>query len=89
MDFRSPFIKQIADFLLFLFQEKHLQPSTIGDYKTAVTDTIGNEKVNISKGGNLTCLLDSFPHYKPNGGCPLLESFLGFTSIDQTYFSAS
>ena len=32
VDFRSPSIKQIADFLLFLFQERHLQPSTIDGY---------------------------------------------------------
>ena len=29
VDFRSPSVKQIADFLLHLFQEKNLQPSTI------------------------------------------------------------
>ena len=29
VDFRSPSIKQVADFLLHLFQEKNLQPSTI------------------------------------------------------------
>ena len=29
VDFRSPSIKHIADFLLHLFQEKNLQPSTI------------------------------------------------------------
>ena len=33
LDFRSPSIKQVADFLLFLFQEKRLQPSTIEGYR--------------------------------------------------------
>ena len=60
-------LPQIADFLLFLFQEKHLQPSTIDGYRTAIADKIGNEQVNISKDENLTRLLDSFHRDKPKG----------------------
>ena len=61
MDFRSPSIKQIAYFLLlFLFQERHLQPSTIDGFITAIADIIGNDKVNISKDENMTRLLNSF-----------------------------
>ena len=41
VDFRSPSIKQITDFLLYLFQERHLQPSTIDGYRTAITDKTG------------------------------------------------
>ena len=67
VDFRSPSIKQIADFLLFLFQEKDLQPSTIDGYRTAIADKIGNDQVNISKDENLTRLLDSFHRDKPKG----------------------
>ena len=67
MDFRSPSIRQIVDFLLFLFQEKHLQPSTIDGYRTARADKIGNDPVNISKDENLTRLLDSFHRDKPKG----------------------
>ena len=67
MDFRSPSIKQIADFLLYLFQEKHLQPSTIDGYRTAISDKIGNGRVNIGKDENLTRLLDSFHRDKPKG----------------------
>ena len=48
MDFRSPSIKQIADFLLFLFQKRHLQPSTIEGYRTAIADKVGNVHINIS-----------------------------------------
>ena len=40
VDFRSPSIKEIADFLLYLFQEKLLQPSTIDGYRTAIADKI-------------------------------------------------
>ena len=67
VDFRAPSIRQIADFLLFLFQEKHLQPSTIDGYRTAIADKIGNDPVNISKDENLTRLLDSFHRDKPKG----------------------
>ena len=67
VDFRSPSIKQIADFLLYLFQEKHLQPSTIDGYRTAISDKIGNGRVNIGKDENLTRPLDSFHRDKPKG----------------------
>ena len=67
VDFGSPSIKQIADFLLFLFQEKHLQPSMIDGYRTAISDKIGNGQVNIGKDENLTRLLDSFHRDKPKG----------------------
>ena len=40
VDFRSPSIKQIADFLLFLIQ-KHLQTSTIDCY---IADKIGKHQ---------------------------------------------
>ena len=66
VDFRSPSIKQIADFLLYLFQ-KLLQPSTIDGYRTATADKVGNIKINISKDENLTRLLDGFYRDKPKG----------------------
>ena len=67
VDFRSPFVNQIADFLLHLFKERNLQPSTIEDYRTAIADMVGNDKLNISTDENLTCLLDSFHRNKPKG----------------------
>ena len=67
VDFRSPSIKHIADFLLYLFQEKLLQPSTIDGYRTAIADKVGNGTINISKDENLTRLLDSFHRDKPKG----------------------
>ena len=67
VDVRTPSIKQIADFLLSLFQEKHLQPSTIEGYRTAIADKVGNSRINISKDENLTRLLDSFHRDKPKG----------------------
>ena len=65
VDFRSPSVNQIADFLLHLFKERKLQPSTIEGYRTAIADMVGNDKVNISKDENLTRLLDSFYRDKP------------------------
>ena len=67
VDFRSPSIKQVADFLLHLFQEKNLQPSTIDGYRSAIADKLGNSSLNISKDENLTRLLDSFHRERPKG----------------------
>ena len=67
VDFRSPSISQIADFLLYLFKERNLQPSTINGYRTVIADMVGNDRLNISKDENLTRLLDSFHRDKPKG----------------------
>ena len=67
VDFGSPSLNQVAEFLLFLFKEKNLQPSTIDGYRTAIADKIGSDKVNFGKDENLTRLLDSFHRDKPKG----------------------
>ena len=67
VDFRSPPIKSVADFLLYLFEVKRLQPSTIDGYRSAIADKLGNITVNISKDDNLTRLLDSFHRDIPKG----------------------
>ena len=67
VDFRAPPLKAIADFLLHLFQEKKLQPSTIDGYRSAIADKLGNSTINVSKDENLTCLLDSFHRDRPKG----------------------
>ena len=67
VDFRSPSVKQIADFLLYLFQEKNLQPSTIEGYRSAIADKLGNASLNVSKDENLSRLLDSFHRDRPKG----------------------
>ena len=67
VDFRNPSIKQIADFLLHLFQEKNLQPSTIDGYRSAIADKLGNTSINVGKDENLTRLLDSFHRDRPKG----------------------
>ena len=67
VDFWNPSIKQIADFLLHLFQEKNLQPSTIEGYRSAIADKLGNTSINVGKDDNLTRLLDSFHRDRPKG----------------------
>ena len=67
VDFRSPPVKSVADFLLYLFEDKKLQPSTIDGYRSAIADKLGNATVNISKDDNLTRLLESFHRDKPKG----------------------
>ena len=69
-------MNQIADFLLYLFKERKLQPSTIEGYRTAIADMVGNDRLNISKDKNLTCLLDSFHRDKPRRGVPSWNLFL-------------
>ena len=67
VDFRSPPVKSVADFLMYLFEDKKLQPSTIDGYRSAIADKLGNTTVNISKDENLTRLLESFHRDRPKG----------------------
>ena len=67
VDFRSPPVKSVADFLLYLFEDKNLQPSTIDGYRSAIADKLGSTTVNISKDENLTRLLESFHRDRPKG----------------------
>ena len=47
VDFRASPLKAIADFLLDLFQDRKLQPSTIDGYKSAIADKLGNTTINM------------------------------------------
>ena len=67
VDFRSPPVKSVADFLMYLFEDKKLQPSTIDGYRSAIADKLGTTTVNISKDDNLTRLLESFHRDRPKG----------------------
>ena len=67
VDFRLPPVKSVADFLMYLFEDKKLQPSTIDGYRSAIADKLGNTTVNISKDDNLTRLLESFHRDRPKG----------------------
>ena len=72
VDFKSPPMKSLADFLLYLFEVKKLQPSTIDGYRSAIADKLGNTTVNISKDDNLTRLLDSFHRDRPSWNLSLV-----------------
>ena len=67
VDFRSPPVKSVADFLMYLFEDRKLQPSTIDGYRSGIADKLGNLTLNISKNENLTRLLDSFHRDRPKG----------------------
>ena len=67
VDFRAPPVKSVADFLMYLFQDRKLQPSTIDGYRSAIADKLGNSALNISKDENLTHRLDSFHRDRPKG----------------------
>ena len=67
VDFRSPPVKSVPDFLIYLFEDKKLQPSTIDGYRSAIADKLGDTSVNISKNDNLTRLLESFHRDRPKG----------------------
>ena len=67
VDFRAPPVKSVADFLLYLFEDRKLQPSTIDGYRSAIADKLGNSPLNISKDENLTHLLDRFHRDRPKG----------------------
>ena len=60
VDFGAPPVKSVADFPMYLFQDRKLQPSTIDGYRSAIADKLGISPINISKDENLTRLLDSF-----------------------------
>ena len=55
VDFRTPSVKSVADFLMYLFQDRKLKPSNIDGYRKAIADKLGNSPINIffSKDGNL------------------------------------
>ena len=88
VDFRSPCLKQVADFLLYLFKERQLQPSTIEGYRTAIADMVGNNLVNFGMDESLTRLLDSFHRDKPKGrrGVPAWNLSLVFHQLTKAPF---
>ena len=67
VDFRTPSEKSVADFLMYLFQDRKLQPSTIDGYRSAIADKLGNSSTNSSKDENFTRLLDSFHRDRSKG----------------------
>ena len=67
VDLQAPTVKSVADFLMYLFDDRKLQPSTIDGYRSAIADKLGHSTLNISQDENLTRLLDSFHRDRPKG----------------------
>ena len=90
VDFRAPPVKSVADFLMYLFQDRKLQPSTIDGYRSAIADELGNSPINISKDKNLTRLLDSFQRDRTKGwrGIPSWNLSLVLHQLTKAPFEA-
>ena len=67
MDFRNPSISDICNFFWYLFNVLDRCPSTIEGYRTAIADTLGNTKQNISNNVGIARLIASFYSDKPKG----------------------
>ena len=65
MDVSCPSIASIADFLLYLFESKGLQPATITGYRTAIADGLGSKGEAVSNSRDLNRLLASFHRDRP------------------------
>ena len=91
VDFQAPPVKSVADFLMYLFEDRKLQPSTIDGYRSAIADKLGNSSFNISKDENLTHLLDSFHRDRPKGrrGFPPATSLWSCTSLQRLHSNQS
>ena len=76
--FRSPSVNQIADFLLHLFKERNLQPSTIEGYRTAIADMMGRLARMKTSLIFWTALIEI--NLKEDGVCPLGTSLWCSTS---------
>ena len=88
VDLRAPPVKSVADFLMYLLQDRKLQPSTIDGYRSAIADKLGNSPFNISKDENLTRFLDSFHRDRPKGrwGIPSWNPSLVLHQLTKVHF---
>ena len=60
VDFRNPSISDICNFFWYLFNVLNRCPSTIEGYRTAIADTLGNSKLNISTNVDIARVIASF-----------------------------
>ena len=49
VDFRPPPVKSVADFLMYLFEDRKLQPSTIDGYRSAIADKLATHPLTSAK----------------------------------------
>ena len=60
MDFSTPYVKQVSDFFMYLYQDLNRCPLTIDGSRTAIVDTLGPTGLHISQSSDLNRLLSSF-----------------------------
>ena len=65
VDFRNPSVRDICNFFWYLFNDLNRCPSTIEGYRTAIADTLGNSRLNISTNAETARLIASFHRDKP------------------------
>ena len=87
VDFWAPPLKAIADFPLYLFQDRKLQPGTIDGYRPAIVNNLGicplmSAKMKIS----LISWIVSTETDPREEGHPLLEPFPGSTPANKAPF---
>ena len=57
--FSTPFVKQVSDFFMYLYQDLNRRPSTIDGYRMAIVDTLDPTGFHISQSSDLNRLLSS------------------------------
>ena len=60
VDFSTPYVKQVSDFFMYLYQDLNRRPLTIDRYRTPIVDTPGPTRLHISQSSDLNRLLTSF-----------------------------
>ena len=65
VDFSTPSVKEVSDFVMYLYQDLNRCPSTIDGYRTAIIDTLGPVGHHISQSSDLNRLLSSFHRDRP------------------------
>ena len=65
VDFRNPSVGDICNFFWYLFNDLNRCPSTIEGYRTAIADTLGNTKQNMSTNPEIARLIANFHRNKP------------------------
>ena len=80
VDFRAPPLKAIADFLLYLFQDRKLRPGTIDGYRSAIANKLGNFLSAKMKISLVSRLISTETDLRARGASPPVTSPWFYTS---------
>ena len=88
VEFEQPSISTIADFLIHLFNEKNLKPTTIAGNRTAIADHLGPAGNDISHSFELNRLIASFHRDRPvkDRGVPSWDLSLVLLALTKSPF---